>query len=296
MLKNRSPHVRAVVQALFVTFLWSTSWVLIKFGLRDIPALPFAGLRYTLAFVCLLPFAIRSGQLSALRGLSAGMWLRLIGLGLLFYSVTQGAQFLSLSYLPAAMTSLLLSFTTILVALLGIVLLGERPSAIQWVGTGLYLAGVLIYLYPVSIPRTELIGLVVACVGVLANALSSILGRDVNRSGRLEPLAVTVVTMGIGAAVLLAGGVAVQGIPRLTLGHWAIILWLAVVNTAFAFTLWNLTLRTLSAMESSIINNTMLFQIALLAWLFLGEAFSWRQILGMMLAALGTLAVQVRKR
>ena len=48
MLKNRSPHVRAVVQALFVTFFWSTSWVLIKFGLKDIPALPFAGLRYTL--------------------------------------------------------------------------------------------------------------------------------------------------------------------------------------------------------------------------------------------------------
>lgn len=47
-----SPHTRAVLQALLVTFLWSTSWVLIKIGLADIPALTFAGLRYVLAFWC----------------------------------------------------------------------------------------------------------------------------------------------------------------------------------------------------------------------------------------------------
>ena len=45
----RAEHRNALLQALFVTFLWSTSWVLIKLGLRDIPALTFAGLRYGLA-------------------------------------------------------------------------------------------------------------------------------------------------------------------------------------------------------------------------------------------------------
>jgi drug/metabolite transporter (DMT)-like permease len=38
----------------------------------------------------------------------------------------------------------------------------------------------------------------------------------------------------------------------------------------------------------------MLFQIALLAWLFLGEALTGRQVLGMVLAAVGTLGVQLR--
>ena len=57
---QRSPHFTAVFQALFVTFLWSTSWVLIKIGLEDIPALTFAGLRYGLASLCLLPFFFRS--------------------------------------------------------------------------------------------------------------------------------------------------------------------------------------------------------------------------------------------
>jgi drug/metabolite transporter (DMT)-like permease len=293
MLNRISPHVRAVLQALLVTFLWSTSWVLIKIGLKDIPALPFAGLRYTLAFLCLLPFALRSGQLASLRRLSPGAWVRLVLLGLLFYSVTQGAQFLSLFYLPAVTTSLLLSFTSIIVAVLGIIFLNEKPGLLQWLGTGLYLGGVLIYLYPVVLPHSELIGFVVAGLGVLANALSSILGRAVNRQRELEPLAVTVASMGVGAMVLLVGGVAVQGFPRLTFFHWGLIVWLAVVNTAFAFTLWNHTLRTLSAMESSIINNTMLFQIAILAWLFLGEQLTGREIMGMVLAALGTLAVQI---
>jgi drug/metabolite transporter (DMT)-like permease len=68
-----------------------------------------------------------------------------------------------------------------------------------------------------------------------------------------------------------------------------------VEDTELAFALRNHTLRTLLAMESSIINNTMLFQIVLLAWLFLGQPLSWRQVAGMFLAALGTLLVQMRK-
>src|SRR5574341_2676752 len=97
---NPSARLRAIFQALFVTFLWATSWVLIKIGLRDMPALTFAGLRYGLAFLCLLPFVLRPAHLATLRGLSQQQWGRLILLGLLFYAVTQGAQFVGLAYLP----------------------------------------------------------------------------------------------------------------------------------------------------------------------------------------------------
>ncbi|MCW8805069.1 MAG: DMT family transporter, partial [Ignavibacteriaceae bacterium] len=71
-------------------------------------------------------------------------------------------------------------------------------------------------------------------------------------------------------------------------------LWLAIINTALAFTIWNLTLRTLSAMESSIINGTMLIQIAILAWIFLGEAITVKEGAGMLIAALGALLVQLK--
>ena len=99
----------------------------------------------------------------------------------------------------------------------------------------------------------------------------------------------------IGKRLLLVAGIVTQGMPALSVQNWAIIVWLAVVNTAVAFTLWNLTQRTLSAIETSIINNTMLIQIAILAWIFLGERLSARAILGLALAATGTLIVQLRR-
>ena len=50
-----SPRLLAILQAVFVTFLWSTSWVLIKRNISEIPPLTFAGLRYSIAFLILLP-------------------------------------------------------------------------------------------------------------------------------------------------------------------------------------------------------------------------------------------------
>src|SRR4030042_3867136 len=41
MLRDRFPHLRAILQALFVTLLWSTSWVLVRTGRRDIPTSTF---------------------------------------------------------------------------------------------------------------------------------------------------------------------------------------------------------------------------------------------------------------
>jgi drug/metabolite transporter (DMT)-like permease len=182
------------------------------------------------------------------------------------------------------------------VSLLGLALLGERPSSQQWLGVGVALLGTLIYFYPVRIPAGQVIGLVVGVVGLAANSVSAVLGRQVNRGGEVRPLTVTVVSMGVGATLLLTAGLLAQGLPPLTLRHWAMIGWLAVVNTAFAFTLWNMSQRTLTAMESSVINNTMSVQIPLLAVLFLGETLSGRGLLGLAVTGVGTLLVQFGRR
>jgi drug/metabolite transporter (DMT)-like permease len=155
-VSSPSPRLRAIAQALFVTFLWSTSWVLIKIGLRDLPPLPFAGLRYTLAWLCLLPFAFqrlraRPSERAALRALSPAAVGRLAVLGLLLYTVAQGAQFVALRHLPAVTVNLMLNFTTVVVALLGLPLLGERLTPGQWGGMLLALAGALVVVYPASV-------------------------------------------------------------------------------------------------------------------------------------------------
>ena len=292
-----SSRIRAILQAIFVTVLWASSWVLIKFGLRNnIPAISFAGLRYSLAWLCLLPFVLyKKEQHLALKQLSRGAWIRLSILGFVFYTLTQGSQFLSLAYLPAAMVSLLLNLTPVLVGIAGIFFLSEQPTKFQWFGIGLAIFGVGMYFLPIAIAQAQIIGVIVALVGVLSNASASLLGREINRSGTLSPLLVTFVSMGIGSFLLLSIGAVTQGFGSMTWQDWMIVIWLAVVNTAFAFTLWNHTLRTLSAMESSIINSTMLVQIAVLAWLFLGEQLTWQEGIGMALAGLGALIVQLRR-
>ena len=294
MFKSISHHTKAVLQALFVTLLWSTSWVLIKFGLEDIPPVTFAGLRYFLAFLALVPFYRRSQSATPLRALTRRDWLSLVGLGLLYYTITQGSQFMGLAYLPAITFSLLLNATAVVVAVLAIPLLREFPTWLQWGGVLVFVAGALVFFYPLAIPAGQGIGYVIAAVHILATSLSSIVGRGVNRGRRIHPLTVTIVSMGVGSVVMLAIGLLLEPWPQLGLRSWGIVVWLAVVNTAVAFTLWNHTLRTLSAMESSIINNTMLVQITVLAWLFLGETLNGVKILGLVLAALGALLVQVR--
>ena len=198
-VSSQRSRLSAAVIALFVVFLWATAWVLIKIGLDEIPFLTFAGLRYVLAFVCLLPFSLLVIRRPSAPVISRRMWWQLIFLGLLLYTLTQGAVFLSLAYLPAVTVNLLWSFSTVIVALFGIIWLAERPTRFQWVGIVLAVLGAVIYFFPVMLPTGSLIGILVSVVGVLANGGAVIVGRDINRSREIHPVVVTAISMGVGA-------------------------------------------------------------------------------------------------
>ncbi len=266
MQRENSFRLIPILQALFVTFLWSTSFIIIKWGLVEIPPLTYAGLRYFLASICFIPFILKNKYVSEIKNLSSNQWKKLFLLGLTFYTFTQGTQFLGLSLLPSVSVSLLLNFTPIVVAALGIFLINEKPTVLQWIGSLIFLSGILIYFVPISLNSKMTLGLIVMLVGVLANAISAIVGRDINRDKKISPLVVTFISMGIGTIILLIIGIAINGFPSISLKSFLFIVWLSVINTALAFTLWNLTLQSLSAIESSIINGTMLIQIAVLAW------------------------------
>ncbi len=289
-------HLSAILLALLVTFLWSTSFVIIKIGLVEIPPLTFAGLRYTIAFICLLPFAFTRTNSVIIKKLNKKDWRKLILLGFLFYAFTQGTQFIGLSLLPAVTVSLWLNFTPLIVAFMSILFLNEFPTKLQWIGVLIFIIGIFTYFFPVEINQIQTTGLFIMTIGVFANAASAVLGRNINREAKINPFVVTVVSMGIGSIILLITGLTIQGIPSISFQNLLFLLWLAIVNTALAFTIWNFTLRTLSAMESSIINGTMLIQIAVLAWLFLDEFISLKEGIGMLMAATGVLLVQLRIR
>ena len=287
-------HTVAVLQALFVVFLWGTSWVFVKIGLHDIPPVTFAGLRYFVAFVCLLVVLFFNRAKVEIKDLTRQEWARFIVLGVFLYAGTQGAVFVALAYLPAVTINLLWSFTSVIIALLGVLLLAEYPSLLRWAGLFLAIVGSIIYFYPAEISRNEGIGLMVVALGVFANAAATILGRNLNRTSRHNPLVVTVISMGVGSILLLGSGLAVEETPRFSLQNWAIIFWLALVNTAFTFTLWNHTMRSLTAIESGIINGTMLIWVTIFAVIFLNETVDTKQLIGLVATSVGTFIVQLR--
>jgi drug/metabolite transporter (DMT)-like permease len=283
-------HWIAVVTAFFVTILWSSSFVIIKFGLLEIPPLIFAGLRYTIAAVILLSVALAIPRpRNEVKGLSKPLWYRLILYGLVYYTITMGTQFIGLALLPAITVSFILNFTTILVMGFGFFLLQERPNIKQIFLVLVALIGAMLYFWPINIITGSLLGIFVVVVSLIANSCSAIIGREINRSLQVSALVVTAVSMMIGAIFLLiAGFIQTPIFPLSPLGIFTI-LWLSIVNTAVAFTLWNKAMQRLTALETTIINSTMLAQIAILAFIFLAEipsTLGWIGIILVMIAAM----------
>jgi drug/metabolite transporter (DMT)-like permease len=279
-----------------VTVLWSSSWVIIRVGLRHdrVPPLTFAGLRYVTAAAALwAAIALNRkarGQLARLSRRSVG---HLAVLGVVFYALTQGAQFVAIDSQPVATTSLFLTLTPLVVGLTSGRLLSERLGGAQVAAAVLVPAGAAAYF--TGMLGATLAGLAACAVAVAANAGSSLLGRGINRDSASSPLVTTTVAMTIGAVLLLTAGVGIEGMPGLSPEAVAIITWLAVVNTAGAFTLWNFSLRHLTAAESSVVNNAMMPQIAVLGWVFLGEAPGPWQWAGMILVSAGVAIGQYRR-
>lgn len=291
-----SRRVTAILQALLVAFLWSTSWVLIKDGLQEIPPLVFAGVRYFLAFLILLAAFLIGLRKAPAVPLPRRMWGRLIVFGLFTYAIAQGAMFVALLHLPAVTLNLALNFTSLGVALVGAAWLSEKPTIVQWAGIALSIVGAVVYFYPAAIPRAQIFGLVAALICLSANILSTVVGREINGERLYPSLQLTLVSMGAGSIILLTAGLVVEGVPSISPRNWMYILWLAAVNTAFAFTMWNHTLRTLTAAESSISTGTMLLWIPILAVLFLGETLTVQQVLGLVAVGAGAVLVQLRGR
>jgi drug/metabolite transporter (DMT)-like permease len=189
----------------------------------------------------------------------------------------------------------MLNFTPLVVAVLGILFLREIPSVLQWTGAVLFICGILIYFFPIALSKNKWLGIIVMLIGVMANSASAILGRDINRNKDISPLIVAFVSMGVGSIILLIVGLSIEGLSSINFKNFLFLLWLAAINTAFAFTLWNITLQTLTAMESSIINGTMLIQIAILAWFFIDEKITFQEGIGMIIAEIGVVLVQLRR-
>jgi len=285
-----NPHLLALVEATLVTILWSSSFVLIKWGLEELPPFLFAGLRYFGGFLVLLAFALALRRQGPPRDLGLRRWVKLVGVGIAAYTLGNGFLFLSLTMIPAVTASFIQGLIPLLVAVLGVFHLRERPSLLQAGGIGLALVGAYIF-FPLDVAVGQAMGIVIALGAALSFAYQMILVRDLSRDGIPGPLWLSIISLGVGGGLLFLPAT-FEPLPRLTISGVAILLWLVVANTAFAYLLWNHALEHLKAFEQAMVANTMPLQIALWARLFLGEELTLRMVIGLVVVILGVFVVQ----
>ena len=280
----------AFLEILLVTLLWSSSYILTKFGLIEVTPLILVALRYITASVILLIVALMRGELVAI---DCDSLLKLGFLGITGYSIAQGLQCLGLSYLPAVSVTFILNFTPIQVLLLSLIFLGERPTKWQLSGVALVLSGAYVF-FSERLVGGNLTGIMITLVSGLGWAAYLVSGRLLFRDKEKGTLGMTAISMGIGTLFIAGAAFTIEGFTHISLSAWGIILWLGLVNTAFAFLLWNHALKRLEAFEVAITQNTMLIQIAVLSWIFLGEQLTPLKVFAMALVFFGVLIVQLK--
>ncbi len=285
----------ALSEALLTTFLWSSSYVLIKRGLVSIDPLFFAGTRYFMAFLCLLAFFLLTrGTIPSIE-IEKKEWIRLACLGLSGYAGMPAFQFLGLIYLGATDSAFISNFNPVFVAFVSWILKRRSPEKRQWFRLVISLIGALIYFLPEIELRSisKALGIVLTAISGFFWGIYMVLA-ETGAPENLDVLTRSTVSMGLGSVPLLLVSLVVER-TRPIGSSWIYILWLGVVNTALAFTLWIHSLEELRAFETAILQNTMLIQITLLSILFLNETLSFNKIIGMILVLSGVLLTKKRK-
>ncbi len=279
----------AVAEIALVAMTWASSFVLVKLALADFGPLTIAGLRYFLSFLVLLPFLLARERVA----LDGGAWLRLGVLGLSVYLVGNGAMFWALQWLPATTVSLLQSLLPLVVLGVGWVWLKEAPSRVQAAGILVSVGGGVLYL-SAQLQPGEPLGLLVAGLGLMGFIYFAVAGRAVARTRVVGVLALTAVPLGIGGGATLGLALLVEGVPQAPPAGWGIILILTLVNTTFAYLLYNHALHELKAFEANTVLSLIPLGTALFSWALLGETLGALQTTGLAVALAGAALAQWR--
>ncbi len=282
----------ALLQILITTILWGTTYVLVRIGQFDLGPMMLAGIRYTLAGLILLPF-IKSNNIH-LKDYRKNYW-QLAMLGILSFTIANGASGFALVYLPSNTVSFVTSLSTPLVLLLGVFFLNEIPNAMKIIGGALTIIGLIMYF-----PRQSLLfdnpGYWFLLISLLGFALYTILGRFVARSGNVPFLVQTSIPFVIGGGLLLILALIFEGLPAFTPKSILIIIWMVTFNCIIGYIMYNKALAVLTALEVNMVSRLQMFFSAIFAFFLLGETITWMQIIAMVVAFLGVYLVQYQSR
>jgi drug/metabolite transporter (DMT)-like permease len=283
--------------ALFV-LLWSTGFVGAKYGLPYAPPFTFLALRLAVAAALLtaLAAALRSigmpRRVQYGRASVAGLLLHAGYLGGVFYGISIGV--------PAGVSAVIVSLQPVLTAVLAARVLGERPSARQWVGLALGLGGVALVVGPGiaeagSAEPLPVAGLVSCVVALASGTLGTVWQK---RHGDGIPLVWgTAVQYAAAAAVLLAVALATEDLSIRWTGDFVLaFVWLVLVLSIGAVLLLLLLLRRGTAAGVSSLYYLVPPATAVEAFFLFGERLGVLALIGIGVTAVGVALVVAPRR
>lgn len=271
--------------------LWSSSFVTARIGLQFVSPLLFVALRLASAALLLAALATALGHSwGALRG---RFW-QLALAGALVNGVTLAAFHVGMLTVNAAVMALIQGLNPLLVALLGIPVLGERLSFRQWLGLCLGFAGVALVVGPrVLGSAAELEAVLLGGIGVLGLSVGTV---AFGRHGRGLPLLpATAVQLGA-AAVLVLALMAVFEAPAAAWSFAAIasVVWNVFCVSIGGMALFYLLLNRGAAGEVAANFYLLPGLVALLGWSLLGETLAPLALAGLAVASGGVFLVARR--
>ncbi|HVG05270.1 MAG TPA: EamA family transporter [Burkholderiaceae bacterium] len=284
----RASHLAA---ALLMVTIWGFNFIVIRWGLNDVPPLTLTVLRFALAAFPAVLF-VRRPQPS---------WRLVTGYGLFAFALQFGLLFAGMhAGMPTGLASLVIQvqafFTIGLVALLT----HERTKPIQLIGATIAGAGLVLVAF--HLPPSTRLGFFLVVAAAASWAFANVIVKRIHSE---EPLAVVVWASAAAAIAMLPVALVIEGPATMWAAVTAMdaLAWLGLAfqawpTTLLAFGIWAWLLRQHPA--ALIAPFTLLVPIVAmtLAVLLLGEEVTWWKLaaIALVLSGLGLNVIASRTR
>lgn len=289
-------HYRDPSLFLLAAVLFGGGFVAIKTGLRELPPILFASLRFDVAAIVLLAYVALTRPKES--------WLPhtledVIGIGvagLFLIALNNGLLFLGQGTTSPAMASVMYGLNPVLAPVFAWWLLGDRISRIGALGIGIALSGVIIVVQPSSSAVTDAssLGQLLVLGAAAAVALGSVLLQ--RRSFQIETVPLTAWAMAAGGVVLhaisLAAGESPASVGGIGPSTVASLLLLAIPGTAVAYAIQFALLERIGPVRTNLVSYVTPVFAALLGWLLLGAAVSGWTAIGFLVVVAGFVVVE----
>jgi drug/metabolite transporter (DMT)-like permease len=280
---------------LLLCCIWGSTWLFIKLGLRDLPPLTFAGIRFVIAAIILFSLiVVRRVPLPR----KTRDWTLLAVTGVLSFSLNYGLVFWGEQYISSGLAALLQSTLPAFgLVIAHYYLPGERMTLPRMLGVLLGVVGVGVIFsnqLQVSGPRA-LWGSAALVVSAFCAAYANVLVKTYGLN--LQPSVLAAGQMVFGLIPLLLIGIPLEGNPWKF--HWTAIallslLYLAIVGTVIAFLLYYWLIHNMEVTKTMLIALVTPVTAVVLGMIVLKEELNWRTLVGgaMIMSGIGLIVVR----